>query len=130
MAKYSDVQLIQILQKAARRINRRLRLFDTTDEVVVDGGGNITSPDDDGALEDLVLLQAECMISQRNSQEALLDGTDGIRIVDGEQTFDSTVSAIARGTFYNSPHSPCAELKEAIALENITRSGNSGRLVW
>jgi len=133
MARFSDIQLIQILQKAGRRINRRLCLFGTTDEVVVDSGGNITSPSGDGGLEDLVLMQAECMISQRDAQESLLNGTDGVKIDDGEQTIDTRASAIARGTFFNSPHSPCGELEAQLKIEKMNRlmSGeDGGKLVW
>ena len=133
MARFSDIQLIQILQKAGRRINRRLCLFGTTDEVVVDNGGNITSPVDNGTLNDLVLMQAECMISQRDASEALLAGTDGVRIVDGEQSIDTRAAAIARGTFFNSPHSPCGELEVQLKIEKLNRlmsGGGGGRLVW
>ncbi len=133
MARFSDIQLIQILQKAGRRINRRLCLFDTADEITVDSGGNITSPANDGALEDFVLMQAECMIAQRGAQEALIDGTDGVHIVDGEQTMDTRASAIARGTFFNSAHSPCGELEAQLKIEKLNRlmsGAGGGKAIW
>lgn len=125
---FSDTQLVLIVIKAARRINRRLNLLDTTDEIIVNATtGEVTSPDDD-ALDDLVMLQAECMIASRQFSEELTDGTAGTFMKDGEQILDTKTKGIARGTFYNSVHSPCEELKEAIALEKISRS--SGRLIY
>jgi len=128
MATFSDAQLIAIVIKAARRINRRLDLNGTDDEIVVSGTtGEITSPDDD-ALDDLVMLQAECMIASRQFSEELTDGTAGISMKDGEQSLDTRARGVARGTFFDSPHGPCEELKQAIILEKISRS--TGRLIW
>lgn len=62
MARFSDAQLVIVMQKAARRLNRRLRLFSTANEISVDSFGNMT-PSNNGALEDLLLLQAECLIA-------------------------------------------------------------------
>ena len=128
MATFSDAQLIQIVIKAARRINRKLCLTDTTDEIIVSSStGEITSPDNND-LDDLVLMQAECMIASRQFSETLLNGTAGLRVVDGEQTLDTRGSAIARGTFFDSEHSPCAELREAIINEKLKRT--SGFDIW
>lgn len=130
MPTYSDPQLIQILGKAARRINRRLCLFGTTSEVVIDGTGEFLNPIDDGALEDIVLLQAECMLSSREFTEGLRDGSIGIAVKDGEQNIDTKSLANARGSFFDSPHSPCAELEQAIKIEKINRVGAEGHNIW
>ena len=131
MAKFTDIQLIQILQKAARRVNRKLCLTGTTSEIIVDSGGEITTPDDSD-LEDILLMQAECMISQREFQSDLRESGDLIR--DGEQTIDTRGVGVARGTFYNSEFSPCAELR--ICLRDMKLRGTGinpagpGKLVW
>lgn len=128
MATFSDAQLIQIVIKAARRINRKLNLTDTVNKIIVSSvTGEITSPNDDD-LDDLVLLQAECMIASRQFSEELLGGTAGLLVRDGEQILDTRASTIARGTFFDSPHSPCEELVEAIKFYKITNI--TGRLVW
>lgn len=128
MATFSDTQLIQIVIKAARRINRKLNLTGTANEVVVNStNGEVTSPDNDD-LDDLVLLQAECLIASRQFSEELLDGTAGLVVKDGEQTLDTKGATVARGTFFNSPHSPCAELVEAIKLYKMDNT--TGRLIW
>ncbi len=133
MAKYSDIQLIQIIQKAGRRINRKLCLTGTSNEVVVDGGGEIVAPTGNPDLQDIVLMQAECMVASREYQDDLRDA-GGIVIRDGEQTVDTSKTGIARGTFYSSEFSPCAELKMCIRdmkLRGIEPgSGGPGKLVW
>jgi len=128
MAIFSDAQLIQIVIKAARRINRRLCLFDTTSEVVIDiATGDFVTPSDP-SLEDLVLMQAECMIEQRIAQESTIDGSDGVVIKDGEQTIDTTGRAASRGTFFDGPN-PCSELENQIKIEKLNRSTGEG-LIW
>lgn len=127
--RFSDAQLITILGKAARRINRAIYLIGTTEEISVDASGEITPANLD--LQDLVLLQAECMVVSRDVQSDLsAAGGGGILFEDGEQTIDTRQRASARTTFMNSPYNPCAELKEAILIEKMNRSGDDGILVW
>lgn len=126
MARYSDPQLLAILRKAARRINRRMNLTNTSEEITVLTDGSITPDDDD--LKDLVLLQAECLIASREFQDDLGSGSVGVAITDGEQSVDTRQASVARGTFFDSPHSPCSELDKAIMLELMKRTG--GRMVW
>lgn len=128
MPRYTDEQLIQILQKAARRVNSRLELFGTSDEITVDSTGGITP--DDGNLSDIVLLQAECMLASRDFSADLNNGALGVSVTDGEQSLNTTQAASARGTFFNSPHSPCAELEQRMKEEKFNRSANSGKLIW
>jgi hypothetical protein len=128
MARYSDIQLIQILQKAARRINARLKLFGSSDEVTVDASGNL-SPDD-GTLTDLVLMQAECMLVSRDFNSDLNNGSLGISITDGEQAINTVQAGTARGVFFNSPFSPCAELDKRIKETLFERSAGYGKLIW
>ena len=128
MAKFSDIQLIQIVTKAARRVNRRLCLFGLAEQIVISSStGEITSPDD-GTFEDLVLLQAECLIASREFQTELSGGAGGVLVKDGEQVLDNRASIVARGTFFNSPHSPCAELDTAIVVTKLARS--TGKLIY
>ena len=130
MATFSDAQLIQLVIKAGRRLNRRLCLTGTANEIVVSSvNGEVTSPDNND-LDDLVLLQAECLIASRQFSEELSDGTTGLRVVDGEQVLDTRAAAIARGTFFDSPNSPCEELKQAVLLYKMGSAGDSARLVY
>ena len=73
MAIYSDAQFILILQKAARRINRVLCLTGTDEELSISSTtGEITAPlPVDPDMEDLVLMQAECLLSKREYSEDL-----------------------------------------------------------
>ena len=128
-ARFTDATLIAILVKAGRRINRRVCLTGTTDEITVNATTGEILPAE-GDLQDLVLLQAECLVASRESQEELSDGTAGLLVKDGEQTLDTRGATVARGTFFDSPYGPCAELIEAVKLQKIIRSGSSGRLIW
>lgn len=127
MARFTDAQLGLLIQKAARRVNRDLCLTGTTDEILTDASG--TFPTLDADLEDLVLMQAECLISQRDFNSDLSSGAVGVRVVDGEQETDTRNRATARGTFFNSPYGPCAIYADAINIEKVKRKLH-GRLVW
>lgn len=121
----SDAQLIAILLKAARRLNRTLSL---SDPIVIDGTGAITSSDPDEKMHDLVLLQAECLIAKRDFNEELNSGGAGLFVKDGEQTLDNRASSAVRQSYFDSKHGPCEELKSAILefkLENT-----DGKLIW
>lgn len=126
MARFSDAQLVIVMQKAARRLNRRLRLFSTANEISVDSSGNMT-PSNNGALEDLLLLQAECLIANIDANTDVTEG--GLYVVDGEQTFDNRGKALARLSYLDSPANPCKELDEAIMDYQLT-TGFQGKLVW
>jgi len=121
----SDAQLIAILLKAARRLNRTLAL---SDPIVIDATGAITSSDTGEKMHDLVLLQAECLIAKRDFNEELNSGGAGLFVKDGEQTLDNRASSAVRQSYFDSKHGPCEELKSAILefkLENT-----DGKLIW
>ena len=102
MARFSNIQLIQIVTKAARRVNRELCLFGIADEIIIDPlTGEITSPDD-GTFEDLVLMQSECLLAQRDYNLDLSTGQIGINVKDGEQSLDNRQKGVSPGTFFNS----------------------------
>ncbi len=135
MARFSDAQLVQIVVKSARRINRRLCLTGTVNEISVDASGCILPANND--FEDLVLLQAECIIINidlNNDFNSSADGTGGGYMVrDGEQRFDSRGEASSRASsrtdYLNSPHSPCSELEKEIVKEKLKRSCDM-RDIW
>lgn len=113
-ARFTDAQIIQMAQKAARRLNRRLNLFGTVNEISISNAGEMTP--DSGALYDLILLQVECMILNREISDELSGGGagGGISIRDGEQSFDSKKTGNDRVDYMNSKHGPCQELEDAI----------------
>ena len=122
MARFSNIQLIQIVTKAARRVNRELCLFGTADEIVINSStGEIISPDD-GTFEDLVLMQSECLLAQRDYNLDLSTGQIGINVKDGEQSLDNRQKGVSRGTFFNSEFSPCALYSEEIVSEKLKRT--------
>jgi len=135
MPRHTDAQIIAILHKAARRLNRRLNLTGTVCEIVVSSSGTMSSPTDEQCpgsedLEDMLLLQAECLIASREYQQDISGEMGGLLVVDGEQRLDERAQVLARGTFYDSPYGPCKELEDAIKLDQIRRLGLNGKLVW
>jgi hypothetical protein len=126
MPRFTDAQLIQIMQKAARRVNRELCLFDTTDEITISASG-VISPTD-GTLEDLVLLQSECLLAQRDFSLDLNSSQVGLLVKDGEQTLDNRAKGAARGTFFESEYGPCAQYKKQIVIEKLKRT--CGYDIW
>jgi hypothetical protein len=126
MLRFSDAQLIQILQKSSRRINRVLSLTGTADEVAIDSSGVMTPSD--GDITDLVLLQAECLIVQVDVNNDI--GNGGVYAMDGEQSLDTRAKSSSRIAYLGSSHNPCAELSKALTLEQLRRTGEDGRMVW
>lgn len=129
MPRFTNEQLIQVLEKATRRINRTLYLTGTDEELSVDASGNVYPSGND--LHDLVLLQAECMIlnidinSDFNGDGNSSSSGWGRMVKDGEQMLDDRGEAAsranARTNYLNSQHNPCAELEKAIKLEKLRR---------
>ncbi len=125
---FSDAQLIALIGKASNRLNRKLYLTGTSDEINVDAAGEITPSTD--TMSDLIILQVECMLMQRTMQGSFNTGADGLSVHDGEQSIDTTSRAGARATVLNSDHNPCAELEDAIKQEMLRRAGNGTKMVW
>lgn len=126
----SDAQYIAFLVKAGRRLNRVLNLSGTSAIIVSSVTGEITSPTTTvqlAILQDLILLQVECLILQRNVNEDLEEGGAGTLIRDGEQTVDTTALTRLREAHLNSDHNPCKELELAILQYKLD---GSGKLVW
>lgn len=128
-ARFTDAQIIQMAQKAARRVNRRLSLFGTSLEITVSNGGEFLP--DDGSLYDIVLLQVECMILNREISDEFSStgsGGGGIAIRDGEQSYDSKKSGHDRLDHLESDRGPCGELEDAI-LEYLLNHSDQ-KMIW
>ena len=137
MPTFSNPLLIEIVIKAARRVNRKLCLFCTDCEITIDPStGDMLTPDPESckgqALYDIVLMQAHCLISMREFQSELRAADGGVVIKDGEQTVDTRGAGVARGTFYDSDQSPCAQLDRCIKIEkmNSINGGGAGKCIW
>lgn len=133
MPRMTDQQYILFMQKAARIVNMDLCISNTDDRIVVDSSGCVTPVDD--TLNALLLLQTECLISQRDFNLDLNSGTLGVRVVDGEQQVDTRNRAGARSDFFNSEYSACAQYEKKLALAKLCRLDNSegaggGKLIW
>lgn len=126
MARFSDAQLVQILQKSARRVNRVLSLVGTTDEISVDASGIIMPSD--GDLTDLVLLQAECLILNIDVNNDI--STGGVYAMDGEQSLDTRIKSSSRLAYLGNKYSPCAELEKALTVEQIRRAADNFKDIW
>jgi hypothetical protein len=127
-ARFTDAQIIQMAQKAARRVNRRLSLFGSVLEISVSNAGEFLP--DNGSLYDIVLLQVECMLLNREISDEFSSGGvgGGISIRDGEQSFDSKRSGNDRVDLLDSDRGPCGELEEAI--RDYLLNNADQRLIW
>lgn len=137
MPEFTNAQLIVILQKSARRINRKLCLTGTDNQIVIDTTTGDITPDNDEDLKDLVLLQAECLITQRSFTEFLSadSASAGVMVKDGEQTVDTRSGGSSRANLLgsDSPANPCAELAEGLNAEKLKRMmgpGGGGSLIY
>lgn len=123
--RFSNQQLIIILGKAAAIVSLDLCLSGTN-QITVDASGCVSNPANDPHINALVLMQAECLISQTDFASELSSGALGLLIKDGEQTVDNRAKSVARGTFFDSPFSPCAQYEKRIKLVKMDRLGNGG----
>lgn len=124
---FTDDQISGILDKAARRVNRVMSLTD--EEAVILSSGEFTQPTETDELRDLVLLQAECMLVNRQAaSDVMIGGSAGIIVKDGEQSIDTTDQASAITDYFDSKFNPCAELEQAYQIAMLNR--NIGKMVW
>ncbi len=130
-AKFSNAQLILFLEKATRIVSSDLCLSGTN-QVTVDSSGCVTTPaTDPQQIEALILLQAECLIGQRNFNSDIATGTAGVLIEDGEQKVDTRNKVGAHEALLNSPHGPCAQYEKRLTLAKLCRlDALGGKLVW
>lgn len=124
--RYTDAQLIDFTEKAAKRINRKMYLTGTSDEIAVSASGEVTPATD--TFRDIMILQVECMLIQRSAEGDLTSGRAGVVVTDGEQSIDTTNIASLRLEYLSGKHNPCSELEKAIRDELLNR--NTGKLVW
>lgn len=132
--RYTESQLVEVLQKAARRVNRSLSITGTSDELAVDASGNVTPDNQD--LQDILLLQAECMIMQIDANYDYFgtggNAGGGYAVRDGEQSLDTRdgARASARANYMNTPYNPCAELAKEILDEKLRRANEAAKDIW
>ncbi len=126
--RFTDAQLVLMIEKAAKRVNRELCLTGTTNQISVDASGCMTTPPNEPDLEDLLLLATECLLSQRDFSLDLNSSQIGLRVVDGEQALDNRGKGAARQSFFDSPYGPCAEYRKQLEIEKYKRS--EGFDIW
>lgn len=117
--RFTDAQIYGFIEKAARRVNRKLALTDSG-ALTVDSSGNITQPlPTSDELHDILLLQTECLIYARDVNSSVTGGTAGIVVTDGEQKIDTTDRADIFGDNKDANYAPCVELEKAILLAKL-----------
>lgn len=107
---YTDTQWVSITERSVSRINRKLNLEDQDGELVYTSG---TYTRDDAAdvsqsVSDIVLLQAECLVSKALRRTAV---SKGIRVKDGDSSIDTTSGFSGHGDIVDDF---CGELSQAI----------------
>lgn len=126
-SRYSNSVLYTIIEKSARKINRELNLVQN--EKITVQSGVITNPTTDDDIYDLVLMQAECLLIQKDANTGVgSGGGDGVVVRDGEQTIDMKGRSDARNNYLAGDFNPCKELRHALRDEKLRRS--QGKLVW
>lgn len=123
---FTDDQISDTLNKAARRVNRVLALTDG--DAIVLSSGVFTQPTETDELRDIVLLQAECMLMNRAATSDIITGAAGVVVRDGEQQIDTTDRSAAVTDLFTNKYNPCAELEQAYAVAMLNRS--TGKMIW
>lgn len=126
--RYSNAQLVVFVQKAADIVSSDLCLTGANC-ITVDASGCVTNPVNDKEINMLVLMQAECLISQSDFNRDLEEDSIGILIRDGEQLVNNRDKAGARAALFDSSHGSCAQYDKRIQQIKLNRN-LSGKLVW
>lgn len=126
---FTTGEFARFIDKAVKRINRRLCFTGTAAELTFNTLTGQISPVPDSTICDFILMQAECMISKRNFNVGI---RKGIRVKDGETEIDTTAGF---GGFSDMIKSFCGELDEAVKEffrkehEDLYRNV-TGEVVW
>lgn len=105
---FTDTQFQQFTQKAINRINRRLCLTGTDDELSFDEGTGTITPTPNATIFDFIIMQIECFIV-RNLRKVAVG--KGIRVRDGETEIDTTAGF---GGHKDQVNDICGELEKAV----------------
>lgn len=106
---FTDAEYNDFVNKAVKRVNRKLCLTSTSDQMVFDTGTGIITPTPNDTLLDIIVLQIECFVVTRDRKTAV---GKGIRVKDGETEIDTTASF---GGFDAQVKAICQELKDAVS---------------
>ena len=117
---YTQAEYEMFVEKALNRINRRLRLIGTDNEMSFNTNTGLIDPDPDAAVYDLILMQIECMIVKRGRRIAI---GKGIRVKDGETEIDTTAGFRGYNDLVNDI---CGELDDAIEDYLANGAGDGG----
>jgi len=83
----TDAELNVIVQKSVDRINFKLQLQGTSEELTFDTNTGQICPAPNGTIRAFVVMQSECLIVKRRMGDAV---SKGIRVRDGESEIDTT----------------------------------------
>jgi len=86
---FTDDQYELLLSKALNRLNRKLSLTGTTSELSINQTDGSIQPTPDASMQDLIVLQAECLIAKNLRRTAI---GKGIKVKDGPSSIDTTAS--------------------------------------
>lgn len=117
--KFTDAELKIFLQKSINRLNRKLRLTGTAGELSIDQTTDAILPTPNSTLQDLIVLQMECIMAQQRYSDSL---AGGIRVKDGDSEIDKTSGLKANKDVVDRI---CDELDAAI-LDYLTNDPSQG----
>ena len=105
---FTDAEYNDFVNKAVKRINRRLCLTGTSSQMVFDTGTGIITPAPNDTFIDFLVMQIECFLVKRDRKTAV---GKGIKVKDGETSIDTTASF--KG-FDDQIGNICGELSDAV----------------
>lgn len=141
-SKFTAAQLETFLDKALNRLNRKLRLTGTAAELSISQTTGAVTPAPDASIQDLIVLQMECLMAQQRYSDSL---AGGIRVKDGDSEIDKTsglranqdivkricdeLDAAILDYLANDPSQGAGEFGELVTYDNskvITESDHQG----
>lgn len=121
-ADYTTQDYIDLVVKAIRRINVRVGTSFSYYPAV---SGIAPMPTESEG--DLIIAQAECLLSKRKRSAAIIGGKGGIKVVDGDQQIDTTKSLDGHKDLVQDF---CGDLEKMIAAYLQQDATVLGYMIW
>jgi hypothetical protein len=123
---FTETQIEIFIVKSLNRLNRRLLLTGTTLELIFNDSTGTITPTPNADIQDLIVLQAECLITGSRQASAV---SKGIRVRDGDSEIDTTAGF---GGHNDVSRNLCGDLDKAIEdyLWNKKGAAQNGQIVW
>jgi len=123
---FTEEQLEIFIVKSLDRLNLKLQLQGTTDELSFNDSLGVIQPTPSSPMRALIVMQAECLIVKRRQSSAI---SKGIKVRDGDSAIDTTAGFAGHKDIVTDI---CETLDKCIAafLRGLSGVEDLGAIIW